>query len=232
MQQNGIAADKVFLLDKPKTWTSFDLTRFLKKIAGVKAGHAGTLDPLATGLMIVCTGKMTKKVDYFQGLDKTYSGTICLGATTPSFDLETEEDSHSGVAHLSLSLLEALAGELKGTYEQTAPVFSAKKIDGKRAYHLARAGKEVKIKSHLVKVEEFSLSNLRFEGEKAYVDFFVACSKGTYIRSLARDLGIKSGAGGYLTELRRLSIGPYQVERSFNIEELRALFPKNPAERS
>jgi tRNA pseudouridine55 synthase len=230
MQNKEKAADKVFLLDKPQGWTSFDLTRFLKKIAGVKAGHAGTLDPLATGLMIICTGKMTRKVDFFQGLPKAYSGTICLGATTPSFDLETAEDSQTNTSHLTPEKVEAWAKELTGTYEQTAPVFSAKKIGGKRAYNMARAGLPVEIKSHSVTVNTFLVSNFRPDSEKVLIDFHVSCSKGTYIRSLARDLGQKAGTGGYLLKLRRIAIGPYSIEQCLNVEELKALFPKSPAE--
>ncbi|MEY4110332.1 MAG: tRNA pseudouridine(55) synthase TruB [Bacteroidota bacterium] len=216
----------VYLLDKPEGWTSFDLTNFVKKISGIKAGHAGTLDPLATGLMIVCTGRLTKKIDFFQGLPKIYSGTFCLGATTASYDRETEEENHTDTDHLSAEIIEQFADRLEGTYEQTAPIFSAKKIGGKRAYKMARAGLNVEVKSHTVTVEKLRICGFRRDSGKVFIDFEVYCSKGTYIRSIARDLGILAETGAYLYSLRRTGIGPYRVANGLSIEDLRNLYPK------
>lgn len=209
---------EMLLLDKPLEWTSFQAVNFvrwrLKKYTGlkkIKVGHAGTLDPLATGLLIICTGKKTKEIEKFMGLDKVYTGTIQLGATRLSADLETEIDATWNTDHLHESLvLEAMA-QLTGEIEQFPPLYSAIKVDGKRLYEHARKGaaEAVEIKARRVNIHRFEL--LRYEEEKAQVHFEVQCSKGTYIRSLARDLGSLLQNGAHLTSLRRTAIGPWQV---------------------
>jgi tRNA pseudouridine55 synthase len=183
----------------------------LKKI---KVGHAGTLDPLATGLLIICTGKMTKQIDTFQGQIKTYTGTFVLGSTTPSYDLETAIDQEFPTAHITPALIHKTTAQFIGEIDQFPPVFSALKKEGKRLYEFARAGESVKINSRKVTIEEFKITKI--EGLK--VNFSVTCSKGTYIRSLAHDFGKALESGAHLSALRRTKIGDFSVEKAISID--------------
>jgi tRNA pseudouridine55 synthase len=212
----------VLLIDKPLTWTSFDvvnklryhLKRFLndKKL---KVGHAGTLDPLATGLLIVCIGKMTKQIDIFMGQSKTYTGRFQLGATTPSYDLETEPDTFFPTEHLNREVLEKARLQFMGDIEQLPPLFSAIKQDGKPLYLLARKGETAELKTRAVSIHRFTIDPI----SQTEIDFEVACSKGTYIRSLAYDFGRACQTGGHLSQLRRTAIGDFSVENAFSVEE-------------
>lgn len=211
---------EVLLFNKPLEWTSFNVVnsiRYLLKhhtgIKKIKVGHAGTLDPLATGLLIICTGKFTKKIDSYQGLEKEYTGSFTLGATTPSFDLETEPDKTFSTDHISEELLKKTAKEFIGEIEQTPPIYSAIKINGKRAYQYARKNQDVKIKSKIVSITEFEITHI----EMPLIKFRVVCSKGTYIRSLANDFGIKINSGAHLSSLTRTRIGSFKLEDSLEI---------------
>ena len=216
---------EVLLLDKPLTWTSFDVVRKVKGALRIrKIGHAGTLDPLATGLLILCTGKKTKEIDLIQAQEKEYTGTFRLGETTPSFDLETAVDLVRPYAHLTDEQIRAATGPLTGLIQQTPPIFSAVKVDGKRAYELARTGQEAEIKPKTVEIKTFEITRI----ELPEIDFRVVCSKGTYIRSLARDLGVALGCGAHLTRLVRTRIGEYRVEEAFSLEAIEALRPPRP----
>ena len=212
---------QVLLIDKPLHWTSFQvvnkLRRAIKKhynIKKIKVGHAGTLDPLATGLLVICTGKLTKQIDTFQGQEKEYTGTITLGATTPSFDLETEVDKTFPTEHITEDLIHQTTQQFLGEIEQYPPVFSAVKKDGKRLYEFARAGQEVEIKSRRVSISEFEITTI--QGQE--VNFKVVCSKGTYIRSLAHDFGKALNSGAHLTALRRTRIGVFKIEDAQTID--------------
>lgn len=206
---------QILLVDKPLRWTSFDVVKKLRYALKVKKiGHAGTLDPLATGLLLIGTGKFTKKLNELQGLDKTYEGIIAIGKTTPSFDLETEFDSESDISHITMGQLQEAAKQLSGPIEQVPPAHSAIKVDGERAYKKARKNQEVKLEARKVTIHEFSI--LKFEADE--VHFRIGCSKGTYIRSIARDFGALLGVGGHLKSLRRTSIGAYQVSDAHNLE--------------
>ncbi len=215
---------EVLLIDKPLEWTSFDVVNyirsFLRKVYDLKklkVGHAGTLDPLATGLLIVCTGKMTKKINEYQGMDKVYVGQMKLGATTPSFDKETEEDQHFDISGITQAQLQQAAEKLTGEQEQIPPMYSAVKIDGKRAYELARKNQEGAIKSREVTIHSFQLLNT----ELPLIDFYVKTSKGTYIRSLVRDFGELLNNGAYLTALRRTKIGDFDVNNAWTLEKFK-----------
>lgn len=213
--QNG----ELLLVDKPLTWTSFDVVGKIRnstRIKKIKVGHAGTLDPLATGLLIVCTGKLTKKVDEFLAEEKEYTGNITLGATTPSYDLETEVNHTFPTNHITNEMLFEVAKTFEGEIEQVSPVYSALRIDGERAYHKARRGEEVKMKSRKVTIEAFEITNI----EMPIVSFRIVCSKGTYIRSIAHDFGKKLNSGGYLSSLRRTRSGAFKIEDAWNLEEL------------
>ncbi|MDO6515783.1 tRNA pseudouridine(55) synthase TruB [Zobellia uliginosa] len=205
---------QILLIDKPLGWSSFQAVNKLKwairskfKLKKFKIGHAGTLDPLATGLLIICCGKFTKKIPELQGQVKEYTGTITLGATTPSYDLETEIDQTYPTEHITEALLNETLSQFIGDIEQRPPVFSALKKDGKRLYEYAREGKDVEIKTRTVKVSTFEITEMKLPELK----FRIVCSKGTYIRSLAHDLGQALGSGGHLSELRRTKIGEYNV---------------------
>ena len=222
IQDNIFVKGKTLVLDKPFEWTSFDVVNKIKwklkkklKLKKIKVGHAGTLDPLATGMLLVCTGKNTKKISDLQGLEKEYTGSFTLGATTPSFDLETEVDQNFPTEHITEDLILQAAQEMTGTQEQAPPIFSAKKTNGVRAYELARKGKDVELKKNTVEVAAFEI--LKVEMPKVY--FRITCSKGTYIRSIARDFGLALDSGGYLSELRRTRIGPYRIEDALSVEE-------------
>ena len=208
---------QILLIDKPLEWSSFQAVNALKwairkkfDLKKIKIGHAGTLDPLATGLLIICTGKFTKKIPELQGQIKEYIGTFTLGATTPSYDLETEVDQTYPTAHLTEDLISKTTQEFLGKIEQIPPIFSALKKDGKRLYELAREGKEVEIKSRTIEIFEFEITKIQMPR----VDFRVVCSKGTYIRSLAHDFGKALGSGGHLSSLRRTKIGDFNVNNA------------------
>ncbi len=205
---------QVLLIDKPLNWTSFQVVNKLRweikqafKIKKIKVGHAGTLDPLATGLLIICTGNFTKKINNYQALTKTYTGTFTLGATTPSYDLETEINQTFSTAHITKTLVKNTTKQFTGIINQKPPIFSAIKKDGKRLYELARAGETTEIESR--KIEILSFEIIKFELPK--MDFKVVCSKGTYIRSLAHDFGKTLNSGAYLSTLRRTKIGNFNV---------------------
>lgn len=207
----------VLFVDKPLQWTSFDVVKKLKYALNLKKiGHAGTLDPLASGLLILCTGKKTKEIESFQNLEKEYTGTFILGQTTPSYDLETTPSNVVDFSHLTDSQITDTTREFIGDIEQTPPIFSAIKVDGKRAYNEARKGNEVIMKSRVVQITEFEITEINLPAVK----FRVRCSKGTYIRSLANDFGQKLKVGAYLAELRRTKIGMYDVEDAATIEAL------------
>ncbi len=216
------AAGSTILVDKPLTWTSFDVVNKirwnLKQQLGVKkikVGHAGTLDPLATGLLVLCIGKHTKLINDIMVGTKTYTGTILLGKTTPSFDLETEFNQEFPIDHITEDDFERVRQSFLGEQQQVPPIFSAKQIDGKRAYELARAGKEVKLKANTVTIEEFKIDTSNLPN----VTFEVTCSKGTYIRSIANDFGERLKSGGTLIELRRTRSGDLHVDDAKSVDE-------------
>lgn len=215
MQQE--AYGEVFLINKPLEWTSFDVVKKVRNALRIKkVGHAGTLDPLATGLLIVCAGKMTKQIETYMGQEKEYTGTFVIGATTESFDLEKPVLGVADPSHISLEDIKKAAAKLTGDILQIPPMHSAIKVDGKRVYESARAGKEVKMDPRPVQVREFEIT--RFEGNE--VDFRISCSKGTYIRSLARDLGEILGVGAYLKSLCRTRIGEYWLSEAKELPQL------------
>ena len=212
---------QVLLFDKPLHWTSFQLVNkvrwLIKKqfqIKKLKVGHAGTLDPLATGLVIICTGKMTKQIESFMGQTKIYTGEITLGSTTPSFDLETEINQTFTIEHITKDLLHKTTAKFTGEINKQPPIFSALKKDGKRLYEYARKGEEVEIPTRKVQIEAFQITRINLPK----VEFKVICSKGTYIRSLAHDFGKSLGAGAHLSALRRTAIGNYQVDDALNLD--------------
>ncbi|MCA8831257.1 tRNA pseudouridine(55) synthase TruB [Hymenobacter pini] len=218
-------AGEVLLVDKPLTWSSFDVVRKVKNTLRIKKiGHAGTLDPLATGLLILCTGKKTKQIDQIQAQEKEYTGTFRLGQTTPSFDLETPVDAEQPWEHLTEADLQAALAQFIGLIEQTPPLFSAVKVNGERAYEVARRGDAAEIKSKQVTIREFELTRIALPE----VDFRVTCTKGTYIRSLARDFGAALGCGAHLTKLVRTRIGEYRLQDALTMPQLEALRPPRP----
>ncbi|MGV8812890.1 MAG: tRNA pseudouridine(55) synthase TruB [Gelidibacter sp.] len=219
---------KVLLIDKPLHWTSFQAVNKLRweirrahKIKKIKVGHAGTLDPLATGLLVICTGKMTKNIDSFQAQIKEYTGTFVLGGTTPSYDLETEIDQTYPTEHLTDELIRNATAQFIGEISQFPPVFSALKKDGKRLYEFARAGEAVDIPSRQVHISEFEITRI----VNLEVHFRVICSKGTYIRSLAHDFGQALHSGAHLSALRRTKIGDFDVENAVSIENFIKALP-------
>ncbi|MEC8832028.1 MAG: tRNA pseudouridine(55) synthase TruB [Bacteroidota bacterium] len=208
---------QILLIDKPLEWSSFQAVNALKwairkkfGLKKIKIGHAGTLDPLATGLLIICTGKFTKKIPELQGQVKEYTGTFTLGATTPSYDLETEVNETFSTEHITTESIQEATTQFFGEIDQVPPIFSALKKDGKRLYELAREGKQVEIKSRKIEILEFEITRI----ELPEVDFRVVCSKGTYIRSLAHDFGQVLGSGAHLTKLRRTKIGDFNVNNA------------------
>lgn len=207
---------ETLLFDKPLGWSSFDLVRKVRNIIRVKkVGHAGTLDPLATGLMILCTGKHTKTIDGIQGQEKTYKVTFCLGATTPSYDAEFPPENIQDTAHITQAMVEAEMQHFVGEISQIPPQFSAVQVGGKRAYDLARKGETVELKARIVHVYQFELTEYQ---SPAHIVAIVKCSKGTYIRSLVHDLGQRLGVGAYMTGLVRTEIGNYQLQHAWTIE--------------
>lgn len=238
MKEYDFRAGEVLVMDKPLTWTSFQVVNKLKHIIRhhpslvldgkritPKIGHAGTLDPLATGLLIICTGKQTKNIELYQAQEKEYTGTFYIGATTPCYDREKEIDVYYPTEHITNELIYASTKQFIGKIQQTPPLYSAIKIDGKRAYDIARAGKTAEIKPKEITISEFQITRIALPE----VDFRVVCSKGTYIRSLARDFGEVLQSGAHLTALRRTRIGNFQVKDTTTIEafemEIKSVLP-------
>ena len=226
----------ILSFDKPLTWTSFGLVskvRYLlcKHIGEkkLKVGHAGTLDPLATGVLIICTGKATKQIDTLQAKTKEYIATLQLGATTPSFDLETPVDATYPTEHINREAVEQALAKFIGRIEQVPPSFSACKVDGKRAYDLARQGKDVELKPKVLVIDEIELQDFNPDSMQATIR--VVCSKGTYIRALARDIGLALESGAHLTALRRTRIGDYKVEDCHTLETFQQWLETLPKEK-
>jgi len=218
------------LIDKPYTWTSFQVVNKLKYILKndyglkkVKIGHAGTLDPLATGLLIICIGKATKQIETLQGGEKEYTGTFTLGATTPCFDLEKPVDATYPTDHITEEMIHSAAQSFIGETEQIPPTFSAVKINGRRAFDYARNNEEVEIKSKKIVISDFEITRIAMPE----VDFRIVCSKGTYIRAIARDFGAALQSGAHLKALRRTRIGAYSVDNAMNIEDVREAWKKS-----
>lgn len=224
-----IEEGQLLLIDKPLNWTSFDVVNklryALRKAYGfkkLKVGHAGTLDPLATGLLLIAVGRKTKTINDLMGMDKVYTGTFKMGATTPSYDLETEVDQEWPTEGISEEDIQSATDQFKGLIDQVPPIFSAIKQGGKKAYEMAREGEKPELKSRQVMIHEFKVDAARFPE----VDFEVKCSKGTYIRSLAHDFGAALNNGAHLTALRRVAIGPYSIEDALSLDRCLEIFQK------
>ncbi|MCG8575642.1 MAG: tRNA pseudouridine(55) synthase TruB [Flavobacteriales bacterium] len=222
LKKYDFVAGEVLLVNKPLHWTSFDVVNKLRYtikhrlgLKKIKVGHAGTLDPLADGLLIICTGKKTKEIEGFMGLTKVYSGTITLGATTPSYDLETEIDQTFSIDSLTEEQVQKAAQEMVGEMDQYPPIFSAKKVAGKKAYDFARKGQEVELKPKRITINQFDLPQIKLPE----ANFIIECSKGTYIRSIAHDLGKSLNNGGHLSALRREKIGEFSLAEARSLEE-------------
>jgi tRNA pseudouridine55 synthase len=220
--KEAFLAGQLLFIDKPLEWTSFQVVNKIRwairktyGIKKIKVGHAGTLDPLATGLMLICTGKMTKQIEQFMGMDKAYTGTLQLGATTPSYDLETEVSKRKPVHHISAEMLKHTRTQFLGNIQQKPPLHSAIKKDGKRLYTLARAGETTEIPTREITISTFDLTTVKLPD----VSFSVSCSKGTYVRSLAHDFGQALGCGAHLTALRRTAIGNYSLSDSLTLDD-------------
>ena len=215
---------EILYIDKPLGWTSFDAVKRVRgallrrlKVKKFKVGHAGTLDPLATGVMLLCTGRATKRIDELQAGVKEYIATLRLGATTPSFDLETQVDATYPTAHITRELIETTLNQFIGRIEQVPPAFSACKIDGGRAYDLARSGQDVDLKPKILVIDEIEL--LGYDKDSEELQIRVVCSKGTYIRALARDIGAALGSGAHLTALRRTRVGDVTIDKCLSVEQ-------------
>ena len=222
-KETDFVSGALLLINKPPEWTSFDVVKkvrnLIKKklqINKIKVGHAGTLDPLATGLLIVCTGKFTKRIDEIQRQGKCYTGHFTLGASTPSFDLETKVNQTFETAHITKQLLEEVVKQFEGEINQIPPIFSALKKDGERLYKLVRKNKKVEIESRKVTIHSFKITKINMPE----VSFKISCSKGTYIRSIANDFGKALNSGAHLSELCRTKIGEYDLKQATNIKEL------------
>lgn len=215
LHAQSFAEGAMLLVDKPLGWTSFDVVNKLKKLTHVKVGHSGTLDPLATGLLICCTGKKTRALAALQHLPKQYAGIFRLGATTPSDDLETEPREHRPYEYLNDALLQETARQFLGVQQQVPPLYSAVKKQGVPLYRHARQGRMVEVEPRTIQIMRFDIVSIHLP----FVHVEVACSSGTYIRALARDFGKRLGCGAYLFALRRLAIGPYRVEEALSIFE-------------
>ncbi|MGN6542848.1 MAG: tRNA pseudouridine(55) synthase TruB [Ginsengibacter sp.] len=221
MNENTFAEGKVLLIDKPLEWTSYDVIRKLRKIINIKKiGHAGTLDPLATGLLIVCTGKFTKKINEYMSQEKEYTGTITLGAVTPTYDRESEPESFKSLDGITEEIITEKTKQFTGEILQTPPIHSAIKQNGKPVYLMARKGLDVVLEPRKITIKEFEITKI----DLPVITFKVVCSTGTYIRSLANDFGIGLGCGGYLSELRRTRIGNFKVEEAVTIEQFQSQF--------
>lgn len=228
-----LISGEIFGIDKPLGWTSFDAVKRLRgaiqRRLGVKkfkVGHAGTLDPLATGVLIVCTGRATREIDRLQSGSKEYVAEIRLGATTPSFDLETEIDAHYPWEHITRELVESVLPQFRGKVMQVPPVFSAVKVDGKRAYKFARKGEEVELKAKPLEIPELEILNL--DGDR--LTLRIVCSKGTYIRALARDIGVALKSGAHLVGLRRTRVGDIAIESCLSVDEAVKRIDTDPLE--
>ena len=221
IKEDDIQDGKMLLVDKPLTWTSFDVVKYIRKslvskfkIKRIKVGHAGTLDPLATGLLIICIGKQTKQISTYQNLSKTYTGKFKLGETTPSYDAETEVNKTFNYDHIKENDIINLSQKFTGKLMQKPPIFSALKKNGKRMYEYARENKKIEIHEREINIYEFEI--IKFTNP--YIEFKITCSKGTYIRSIANDFGKKLNSGSYLSELRRINIGEFSVLNALQIE--------------
>ena len=221
IKEDDIQDGKMLLVDKPLTWTSFDVVKYIRKslvskfkIKRIKVGHAGTLDPLATGLLIICIGKQTKQISIYQNLSKTYTGKFKLGETTPSYDAETEVNKSFNYDHIKEKDIINLSQKFTGKLIQKPPIFSALKKNGKRLYEYARENKKIEIQEREINIYEFEI--IKFTDP--YIEFKITCSKGTYIRSIANDFGKKLNSGSYLSELRRINIGEFSVLNALKIE--------------
>lgn len=217
--QFNFAEGEMLLINKPYTWTSFDVVGKIRnsfKPLKLKVGHAGTLDPLASGLLIICTGKFTKKIDEYQAQEKEYTGTMILGAGTPSYDMETEVDETFDISHITEDMIRANTKQFIGDLEQYPPAHSAIKVDGERLYLKARRGENVELKTRSVSIREFEITRV----ELPEIDFRVVCSKGTYIRSLVHDFGRALDNVAYLSALRRTKSGDYHIDNAFEVMEL------------
>lgn len=218
--QFDFEAGEILLIHKPLSWTSFDVVKKVRNILRIKKiGHAGTLDPLAEGLLILCTGKYTKKIEEIQAQEKEYTGHFTIGQTTPSFDLETEVDAEKAYTHITPEQIYTAAKSFEGLIEQIPPLYSAVKINGERAYTVARRGDIAEIKAKQIEIKAFEITKI----ELPVVSFKVICSKGTYIRSLARDFGQYLGTGAHLSKLVRTRIGPYELQNALFIEDIMQL---------
>ncbi len=229
MTSEDYLAGQMVLIDKPLGWSSFDVVKKIKHLISKKynlkklrVGHAGTLDPLATGLLIVCTGKFTKRISEIQGQEKTYTGTITLGGTTPSYDLETEVDNDYKTSHITKELIHQTTKQFIGEIDQKPPIFSALKRGGERLYEKARRGEEIMIESRKIFVREFNIISI----ENLTIAFEIKCSKGTYVRSIANDFGTALNSGGYLSSLCRTAIGDYELSKGIDIESFEKLLNK------
>ena len=221
IKEDDIQDGKMLLVDKPLTWTSFDVVKYIRKslvskfkIKRIKVGHAGTLDPLATGLLIICIGKQTKQISIYQNLSKTYTGKFKLGETTPSYDAETEVNKSFNYDHIKEKDIINLSQKFTGKLMQKPPIFSALKKNGKRMYEYARENKKIEIQEREINIYEFEI--IKFTDPS--IEFKITCSKGTYIRSIANDFGKKLNSGSYLSELRRINIGEFSVLNALQIE--------------
>ena len=221
IKEDDIQDGKMLLVDKPLTWTSFDVVKYIRKslvskfkIKRIKVGHAGTLDPLATGLLIICIGRQTKQISIYQNLTKTYTGKFKLGETTPSYDAETEVNKTFNYDHIKENDIINLSQKFTGKLMQKPPIFSAIKKNGKRMYEYARENKKIEIQEREINIYEFEI--IKFTDP--YIEFKITCSKGTYIRSIANDFGKKLNSGSYLSELRRINIGEFSVLNALQIE--------------
>jgi tRNA pseudouridine55 synthase len=215
--ESSAETGRVLLINKPFQWTSFDVVNKLRyRLKIKKIGHAGTLDPLATGLLIICTGKMTRRMEEFMGLEKEYTGKFILGKTTPSHDLETQVSEGQDISSLTHNQIHEATKALTGTVQQLPPMHSAIKIGGKRAYQYARRGQEIELKHREVEIKAFEITHIQLPE----VSFRIVCSKGTYIRSIARDFGKALGVGAYLSELCRTRIGTFTLENALTIDEV------------
>ena len=223
MTENTYEEGRVLLIDKPLEWTSFDVVRKIRNLIKIKkVGHAGTLDPLATGLLIVCTGRFTKKINEFMAQEKEYTGKITLGAVTPTYDLESEPKDFKSTDGITPNLIQATIQKFTGEILQTPPIHSAIKQKGKPVYLMARKGVDVVLEPRKITIKEFKITSI----DMPVVSFKVVCTTGTYIRSLANDFGAELGCGGYLSELRRTRIGNFKAEDAMSMEEFAASLNK------
>lgn len=222
MSENPVAPEgRIILINKELRWTSFDVVKKIRNLVRIKkVGHAGTLDPLATGLLIVCIGKMTKQINKFMDLEKEYTGTMVIGKTTPSVDLETEIDSDNSIEHITEQQVIDITGKFVGNLMQTPPIYSALKRDGEPLYKKARKGEYVKIEPRPVESKEFEITGIQFPD----VHFRLVCSKGFYVRSLVKDFGEALGVGAYMSALKRTRIGEYKIADALSIDEFKKEF--------